>query len=104
MAGKKLASGYVLSEADIAKQQARKAAKAAEKLRKENGGDQDKPLKILKREWVDVAGRAGTTTSSSGEKRVKVSTWNMLAQTLVRKAVLLSLSICACPGIQTRHG
>jgi hypothetical protein len=79
---------YTPTPEDIAKREARKAEKAAKKAQVEANGGVPPPNpnapKILKREWVDVADVKG----EEGKKEVgsvTVATWNMLAQTLVRK-------------------
>lgn len=82
MASRTTATGYVLSPADQAKQQARKEAKLAKKAlnaqQQAQGGHNDK-LSIIKREWVQVG------TAQPDRDTVRVLTWNMLAQTLVRR-------------------
>jgi RNA exonuclease NGL2 len=80
---------YTPTPEDIAKREARKAEKAAKKAQVEANGGVPPPNpnapKILKREWVDVA---GSEVEEEGKKEVgivTVATWNMLAQTLVRE-------------------
>jgi hypothetical protein len=85
--GPKTKTGHVLSEADLAKQQARKAQKAAKKAAGKNANEE--PIlaqgtpRILKRDWIDL--KRGEGEGNEGEKRLRVVTWNMLAQTLVRE-------------------
>jgi hypothetical protein len=88
-----MSKAYTPTPEDIAKREARKAEKAAKRAQTEaNGGvppsRPDVP-RILRREWVDVVGSGVDGGEKEGGKeevgRVKVATWNMLAQTLVRE-------------------
>lgn len=80
---------YTPTPEDIAKREARKAEKAAKKAQVEANGGVPPPNpnapKVLKREWVDVANGQGDEEGKKEVGSVTVATWNMLAQTLVRK-------------------
>ena len=94
---------HVLSPADLAKKAERLAKKQAAQAAKLAAAAQDPSSSssssafevsspagsagILKRNWVDL----DEVEAGEGERRVKVATWNMLAQTLVRK----STNLCA---------
>jgi hypothetical protein len=111
----KLTMPHVLSPADLAKKAERLAKKQAAQAAKLAAAAQDPSSSsssssgfevsspagsagILKRNWLDldeVEGSENGKKGKDGEVRVKIATWNMLAQTLVRKSpqtyIILSL-------------
>lgn len=79
-------SGHELSSSDLEKQAARKQAKLLKKsLKKAQNVENVEPEKerprILRRDWY--------TLGEERERGLRVMTWNMLAQTLVREYRLL---------------
>ncbi|OWZ76922.1 RNA exonuclease NGL2 [Cryptococcus neoformans Bt85] len=75
-----------LAERRRAERAAKKAAVAAGKV---EPTEEEKLVmekcKFLKRDWVDVPGKDEEEQGGSQRKRAKIITWNLLAQTLVRR-------------------
>ncbi|WWD17612.1 hypothetical protein CI109_102053 [Kwoniella shandongensis] len=85
-----MAPPLTLTPEQIAKAAERKAAKLAKKAAKADGTLERTPeqrleeerRRFLKRDWISVGSGSG---DDDGSRRVRIITWNILAQTLVRR-------------------
>ncbi|AAW46917.1 hypothetical protein CNBM2200 [Cryptococcus deneoformans B-3501A] len=84
---------YVRTPEQIALAERRRAERAAKKAAVAAGKveptEEEKLVtgncKFLKRDWIDVSGKDKEEKGRSQGKRAKIITWNLLAQTLVRR-------------------
>ncbi|KAK8866182.1 hypothetical protein IAR55_001333 [Kwoniella newhampshirensis] len=85
-----MAPPYTLTPEQTVKAAERQAARLAKKAAKAAGTSQLTPeqkleeerRKFLKREWIDLR---SASTENGGSRKVRIVTWNILAQTLVRR-------------------
>ncbi|KAI0815101.1 Endonuclease/exonuclease/phosphatase [Irpex lacteus] len=100
--------GYQLTPEQLALSEERKRLKLLKKKEKEEQGEtataNDPRGKVLDRQWLSTqqaASESSPSLGSSGNVTVKVMTWNLLAQTLVRRS-LFPASDCL-KGSQREH-
>lgn len=92
---------FVMTDEMLAKQEARKKAKDAKKAAKKavNGGSETASgattpgtSQILRRDWKYLSNeRTGSLYGVVKWRTLRLLTWNMLAQTLVRKSVSIRI-------------